>query len=207
MNAGELRHLQALYKALADDNRLRMVGYLAQGEYKVSDLAKQLGITEATVSHHIGRLRDVGLLNLRADGTQNFYRINTAVLATLKRLTAQIEEMPLDVPTRAQVDTAWIDALPGFDDEARKVLKDYAPEGHLTQIPRKLKKLQTVLEWMARDFEPGRFYTEAEINAIIRRYHDDYATLRRELIDFGYLRRERGGGQYWLAPADEAQPE
>lgn len=204
MNAGELRHLKFLYKALGDDNRLRMVGYLSRDERKVTELAKLLGIREATVSHHISKLREVGLLNLRVDGNQHFYRINPRGLETLKRLTADIEAMPLAVD-KSQPDMAWIDALEGFDENERKVLRDYAPEGYLRQIPRKQIKLLAVLNWISRAFEADRFYTEPEVNGLIQQYHNDYATLRRELVDFGYLRRERGGGRYWVTPEGEGE--
>ncbi|MBZ0305914.1 MAG: DUF2087 domain-containing protein [Anaerolineae bacterium] len=64
-----------------------------------------------------------------------------------------------------------------------------------------------ILRWLATLFEADKLYTEPEINAILKAvYESDHVTLRRELVDYGYLRRERGGGKYWLAPTDEAQP-
>jgi hypothetical protein len=47
-------------------------------------------------------------------------------------------------------------------------------------------------------FEISRFYTEKEVNAIIKEVDDDYATLRRYLIDFDLMDRKIDGSQYWL---------
>lgn len=60
------------------------------------------------------------------------------------------------------------------------------------------------MRWLAGKFEPGKQYTEREINEILKPIHPDYARLRRELIDFKFLEREPGGGLYWLA---QKQPE
>jgi len=198
MNVNDLQHLSVMYKTLADDNRLKMLGLMARDEQRVTDLATVLEVTEATVSHHISKMRAVGFLNLRTDGNQRFYRVNPAGLDRLKRWTAEIETMPLEVHIDV-TDTGWIDDL-NLDDYAKKVIRDYAPEGHLKQIPTKQRKLIAVLDWISQDFEADRFYTEQEVNQVIERYHEDYARLRREMIGFGYLGRERGGGKYWVVP-------
>ena len=52
-----------------------------------------------------------------------------------------------------------------------------------------------MLERLALEFEPGIRYPEREVNAALRRFHDDVAALRRYLVDEGYLSRE--GGRYW----------
>ena len=86
-----------------------------------------------------------------------------------------------------------------MDDHDRKVLRDYTQHGRLKQVPAKRKKLMAVLRWLAGHFEPDVLYSEREINAILTQYHDDYAGLRRDLIDFKFLRRERDGTTYWKA--------
>ena len=60
------------------------------------------------------------------------------------------------------------------------------------QKNRQLKKRKVLLDLIVRDFEPGRSYTEQEVNFKILDHYDDYCTLRRELVDFGLLRREKG---------------
>ncbi|PKM78120.1 MAG: hypothetical protein CVU90_03610 [Firmicutes bacterium HGW-Firmicutes-15] len=47
-------------------------------------------------------------------------------------------------------------------------------------------------------FEISRIYSEKEVNAIIKEVYEDYVTLRRYLIDFGFMDRKTDGSQYWL---------
>jgi hypothetical protein len=196
---GEL--LQYL-KVLSDENRLKMLVLLSKGEHRVSDLAAALEITEPTASHHLVKLRSVGLVNLRIAGNQHFSRVNPARLRRFKQLAADIENVDTSAPMPN--DLAWVDELNlELSAEDRKVFKDYTDEGRLLQIPAKQKKLLVILRWLVTRFEPGVKYTEKEVNAIISPIHEDYASLRRNLIEFGFLRRERAGTTYWVTPEDE----
>ena len=86
--------------------------------------------------------------------------------------------------------------MDGYD---RKVLEDYTlPDGRLKNIPAQRKKLDVILRFLARSFEPGIRYSEKEVNGILARYHQDTATLRRELVGMGLLRRSPDGAEYWL---------
>lgn len=62
----------------------------------------------------------------------------------------------------------------------------------LETMPAKMPERRAVLAYLARGFVPGRDYAEAEVNVMLARVHDDFATLRRYLIDERLLRRERG---------------
>jgi hypothetical protein len=198
----EQNELLEFIKALADENRLRILALITQDEHRVSDLAAQLGVTEPTASHHLARLRQVGLVNLRVSGNQRFCRLNADRLRRFKQLAMHIEMLDTSAP--AADDLAWIDKA-GLEltGEERRVLSDYIVDGRLTQIPARQKKQLVILRWLATRFEPDVKYTEKEVNQIIGQVHDDFATLRRDLVDFGYLRRERGGGHYWLTPENE----
>lgn len=70
-------------------------------------------------------------------------------------------------------------------------------DGRLAAIPTKIGKRLVVLDFLAQDFEVGRTYPEAEVNALLRRHHDDHAALRRYLIEEGFM--ERRDGVYWRA--------
>lgn len=76
-----------------------------------------------------------------------------------------------------------------------RVLTSYLAGERLKQIPARRKKLLVVLEWLAARFRPGTRYAEREVNEQLLRHHPDYATLRRMLVDHGYL--ERDHGVYW----------
>ena len=203
MDAVKEEPILEMLKALADASRLTLLRLLNEGERTVGDLAHAVALTEPTVSHHLSKLRETGFVSLRTAGNQRFYRANASGLAAFKQLVADIEQMPPQ--TEAVVsDNRWIEAL-GWPEEDQEVLREHTQSGLLTRPPAKQKRLIVILRWLATLFEPDRLYTESEVNAVLKAvYAEDYAGLRRDLVDFGYLRRERGGGKYWLTPADEA---
>ncbi|MFC1961338.1 metalloregulator ArsR/SmtB family transcription factor [Chloroflexota bacterium] len=194
-----------MFKALADESRLIMLRVLHEHEYSVGDLAERVGLAESTVSHHLSRLREAGFVKLRMAGNQRLYRSNPSGIAKFKKLAADLEQMPVQPEPRIS-DNRWIAEL-GWSEEDQQVLLSHTMSGQLTRLPTKQKKLLVILRWLVTLFEPDRFYTEREVNEVLQTVHtDDYVGLRRDLVDFGYLRRERGGGKYWLAPADEKIP-
>jgi hypothetical protein len=78
----------------------------------------------------------------------------------------------------------------------RKVLTDFSnPDGSLKIIPAQRKKLKVILHHIVKSFEAEVRYPEQEVNQILARFHEDTATLRRELVGAGLLERERG--EYW----------
>jgi hypothetical protein len=83
-----------------------------------------------------------------------------------------------------------------------RVLRNFmTADGRLHTIPSKRAKRLIVLDHIAQSFEPGRTYQEREVNAIIERFHPDYAALRRYLVDDQFLTREdnvywRSGGTF-----------
>jgi hypothetical protein len=80
----------------------------------------------------------------------------------------------------------------------QKVVRDYSlPDGQLKIIPAQRKKLEAVLRYVVKTFEPGVRYSEKQVNEKLARFHQDTATLRRELVGYGLMQREGGGGEYW----------
>jgi predicted transcriptional regulator len=186
--------LRAL-KTLADLSRLRILGALAIQERTVEELADLLELKAPTVSHHLARLRDLGLIETRAEGVTRWNRLNQAGIEQLAKLLAAPEVV---ATAAADVEeTTW----------ERKVLRDFLDESdppRLREIPAQRKKRQVILRWLADQFAWDRDYSEKEINAILKRRHDDTATLRRELI--GERLMARDSGRYWRSepPSEEA---
>lgn len=189
--------LAAFFKTLGDEKRLKIINLLNNQERNVGELAALLDLTEPTVSHHLSRLREMGLVNLRQVGNQRRYRLNDDMLKRWKQAVMTVEAMNFD-RERSESDDGWIDEL-DVDEADRKVLRDYTFNGRLKHVPAKRKKLLVVLRWLAAQFESDALYTEREVNVILTRYHEDYAALRRDLVDFKFLRRERDGATYWKA--------
>jgi len=76
-------------------------------------------------------------------------------------------------------------------------LHPFVRAGRLAKIPRKHSTRLTLLDLLAQAFEPGRHYAEADVNAVLRAVHSDFAALRRYLVDEGFLDREVLA-QWWI---------
>ncbi len=183
MNSESIELLE-FFKALADANRLKIVGLLSQKGYTVEQLAAMLELRPSTVSHHLSRLARASLVSARAEGYYSVYELETDALENMARRLLSREELPA---LAADID------LDAFD---RKVVTDFSlPDGRLTTIPSQHKKLLPVLRHIVLDFKLGTRYGEKRVNTILSRYHDDTATLRRELVGARLLDRE--AGKYW----------
>jgi len=80
----------------------------------------------------------------------------------------------------------------------RKVVNDYTrKDGSLKTIPAQRKKLDAVLRHVVKAFKVGKRYSEKQVNEILSVYHEDTASLRRELVGTKLMMREGGGGEYW----------
>lgn len=90
---------------------------------------------------------------------------------------------------------ATVDAEVAFYD---KTVRNFFDGERLRSMPARRKARVVVLIELLRHFEPGRRYAETEVNDLLRRAHDDVALLRRELVDYRYLKR--ADGQYWINP-------
>ena len=183
MGQEELQRLLDFFKGLADENRLKLLGLLATQEYSVDELATLLNLKPPTVSHHLAKLKALGLVEMQAEGNTHFYRLNTSTLHTTNKLLLSPERM-----------ASLVDDIEG-DEWERRVLRDLFDGGRLKAIPMNTKKRAVVLKWFANRFEYGRHYQESEVNEIIKRHHPDWAYWRRELVGAGLLAREKG--IYW----------
>ena len=174
------------FKALADANRLKLIGLLATKESSVEELSAVLDVSPSTVSHHLSKLAEIGLVAARADGYYNIYRLETGALETMaKRLLAKetLPEVAQDLDRKA------------YD---RKILTNYLNEdGTIAQLPTNQRKLEVLLQYIAEHLEFGKVYTEKSVNQVIGDLHEDISGLRRDLISFGYLARKRDGSAYW----------
>lgn len=169
-----------LFKCLADKSRLQILKSLLQEEMYVERLAERLALTPATVSFHLRKLEDAGAVVSRKEQYYTMYAIRPEVFMT--RIIDVIREESGEADEQARRDEAY----------RKKILSNFFVYGRLTTIPAQRRKRRVCLEEIARAFEPGRPYAEAEVNDILLRYHEDYCTLRREMICEGIMTRENG---------------
>jgi len=168
-------------KAMADVDRLRIIGILARENASQSEVAGHLNMPLRDVVNHLTFLEHVGVIKLR----ENRYELNNDKLDNLAREQLREEK------------SEYIPA-PDLDEKSRKVLATCLnPDGTIKQLPPQPGKLKVILEYLIQAFTPGVDYTEKEVNTMIRRFHVDVSGLRRDLVDAGLLDRERDGSRYW----------
>jgi len=178
--------LVTFFKALADSNRLKIVGLLAEKSYSVEELAALLKLKPPTISHHLAKLVEAGLVKSRAESYYSVYQLDQSVLESKARSMFSQQELST---VASEVDADAYD---------KKVIKDYSRrDGSLKTLPSQRKKLEAILRYVVKAFDVGKRYSEKQVNEILVRYHADTATLRRELVGFGLMKREGGGGEYW----------
>src|SRR5512136_1943408 len=145
--------LVIFFKALADANRLKIIGLLAQRGYSVEELAALLNLKPPTVSHHLSKLAQAGLVTARAEGYYSIYQLDRAALEAVARGLFSSEQL---TAAAGNVD------LDAYD---RKVLADFSlPDGRLKEIPAQRRKLEVVLRYLVKTFEPGVKYSEKQVN-------------------------------------------
>jgi predicted transcriptional regulator len=179
------------FKALADGNRLKIVGLLAQQPCTVEQLSALLSLGVSTTSHHLSRLSKAGLVTARTDGHYYIYSLQTEALQKMAQRLLKAEEL-----TRLSADV-------DLDSYDRKVLANFTDEnGRIKAFPAQEKKFIAVLRYVVTAFEPGKHYSEKQVNEILERFNEDTAMLRRSLVSYKFMAREGGGGDYWLLETD-----
>ena len=180
-----------LIALLADPGRLRVFAALVlapkQGA-RARDLAKSANVPVRDVIKTLIRLDEAGLaVRLPAppdgDPSEDHWR---AVPEALRSATEA---------NSRQADTALPPEPVVQDPGTVSVLRGFFARGRLTHVPAAHAKRMVVLDYLAQSFEPGVQYEEAKVNRILGKFHDDYAALRRYLVDAGYLSRSEN--IYW----------
>ena len=171
-----------LFKCLSDMSRLRIVQSLSQGEMYTELLAERLDLTPSTVSFHMKKLEEAGLTVSRKEQYYTVYSLNRAILEKTLYDVAVSEPEKMDEQQKRE------------DEYRRKVIKAFFEYGKLRSIPVQRKKKIICYEQIAAHFEPGKVYEEKEVNEIISPIHEDYCTIRRDMISEGIFRRE--GSRY-----------
>lgn len=167
------------FRALAHPARLSLLRLTWTDALSGEHLARLMNLAPATISHHLSALTEAGLMNVRQDGHHRYFSTNHAALSV----------------TLSALVTGEVNIPAAQDPYQERVLQAFIKGGKLVQIPAQRKKKDVVLHYLATLFEPGRTYSEKEVNTLLGEYHEDFFTLRRELVGLGVL--ARANGQYW----------
>lgn len=169
-----------LFKGLADRSRLQILKSLLEEDMYVERLAQRLELTPATVSFHLKKLMDAGAVSSRREQYYTMYSINKEVFQC--RILDILGEKSSDAQRQQEREARY----------RQRVLDSFFEYGRLKSIPAQRKKERICLEEIAKELELGRPYPERELNQVLLRFHQDYCTLRRDMISEGILRREDG---------------
>ena len=173
-----------LFKCLADKSRLQILKSLTVEDMYVERLAERLGLTPATISFHLKKLEDAKAVTSYKEQYYTMYSLCKEVFMT--NIIDIINE-----------ESEVIDEQKLREDAYReKVIKTFFEYGRLKAIPAQRKKQRICLEEIAKSFEPGREYDEKEVNEVILKFHDDFCTIRRDMISEHIM--ERDGNVYRL---------
>lgn len=181
----------AIMKALADQSRLAIVNSLLGGAQYVEEIARRHALAPSTVSFHLKKLEQAGLVSSRKEQYYVVMRVNDAIFNTTLR---EIVSAP---PVGRELQDGRM------EEYRRKVLETFFSHDRLEKLPAQQKKRLIVLEQFAGRFEPERRYSEQEVTGLIMPLFDDYCTVRRLLVDEGMIRRE--GATYWREARQETQ--
>ena len=173
----------SLFKCLSDKSRLQILKSLAIEDMYVERLAERLGISAPTVSFHLKKLADAGAVTSYKNQYYMMYSLNRKVfeVSILKILEEESDEAEIQAKRDAEY--------------RKKVINAFFEYGKLKAIPSQRKKERIVLEVIADAFEYDRIYSEREVNIIIADFHDDFCTIRRDMVAENLLYRDSGG--YW----------
>ena len=151
-----------LFKCLADKSRLQILKSLLNEDMYVERLAERLGLTPPTISFHLKKLEDAGAVKSYKDQYYTMYSICRDVFMT--NIIDIISEQSAEADEQNEREEAY----------RKKVIDAFMEYGKLKSIPAQRKKKRIILELIAEKFEPGRHYTEREVNIIIADFNDDF---------------------------------
>jgi hypothetical protein len=165
-----------------DPLRLAILGRAAEGRVDAGEIAKRMRVRRRDVIESIGKLRAAGLLTEDLTLARNALR-----------------ELASELPHARGADPSITSG--SWEREEADILSRFFAGERLTSIPASHAKRRVVLERLAQEFEPGLRYAEAEVNFTLQLFHADFASLRRYLVDEGFLTRAEGvywrtGGRY-----------
>ncbi|MBQ1631309.1 MAG: metalloregulator ArsR/SmtB family transcription factor [Clostridia bacterium] len=169
-----------LLKTVADETRIKILSALGEKDCYTELLAERLGLSAATVSFHMKKLVQAGLVDVRREQYYMVYSLRRDVF------NRTLGELVLSGDCSAAAEALREEQY------RRKVLKTFMPDGYCETMPAQLKKRVIVYREIFARFVPGRTYTEKEVNAIISEVHGDYCTVRRGFIGMGWMQRSNG---------------
>ncbi|MDU5105406.1 DUF2087 domain-containing protein [Clostridium sp.] len=155
------------------------------------EIASKLGVANSTIRNHRYKLREREKQAKLFLATMNLLSKNT---------NKNINILEDDVICDAHMGATTLDDRFNITKEEKiKVIETYVDEnGGLKSYPAREKKKIILLEEITKNFNVGKKYSEKEVNRVLKRIYEDYVTIRRALIQYGFLDRSKDCSEYWV---------
>lgn len=185
-NTMRLINSETKYNTLTDNQKeLLSLFYSGMSD---SEIAKKLGVSVSTIRHQKFTFREKA----------KQYKLYLAVFENVFADRKANEETIVPIHNNAMY---YDDRYVITEQEKAHILTTFFESLEplkLTLFSPKEKNKVIILEKIAEQFESGRNYTEKEINRVLKSIYEDYTTLRRFLIMYGFMDRTKDGSSYWL---------
>lgn len=184
-----LLNMSTTYTGITDIQR-EVIILMAQG-LSDKEIASKLGVAPSTVRNHRYKLRE------KEKQAKLFLSMMELLALNANKSICKMDNEQLCDPHKSA--TSIDDRYNITDKEKIQTIKSYmTEEGALKSFPAKEKKKIIILEEIMKSFSKGKVYSEKEINRILKRIYEDNATIRRYLIEYGFLDRSKDCSKYWV---------
>lgn len=155
------------------------------------EVALKLGVAQSTIRNHRYKLRE------KEKQAKLFLAMMELLSTNTNKKINKLEKETLNDAHRTA--TTIDDRYNTTDKEMELVIKIYMDDtGALKSYPAKEKKKIIVLAEISKNFSKGKKYSEKEVNRILKRIYEDYVTLRRALVEYGFIERANDCSSYWV---------
>jgi transposase-like protein len=155
------------------------------------EIAAKLGVAQSTIRNHRFKLREkekqarlfLSMMDLlSSDTNKKITKLDNEVICDAHKTATSIDDR-YNITDKEKIDT---------------IKNCMDANGGLKSFPAKEKKKIIVLEEIAKNFSKGKTYSEKEVNRVLKRIYEDYATIRRALIEYGFIERTNDCSSYWI---------
>lgn len=155
------------------------------------EIAIKLGVAQSTIRNHRFKLRE----------KEKQARLFLAMMELISTNTEKkVNILDKDILCDAHKTATTLDDRYNITDKEREsTIKNYMDEsGAIKTFPAKEKKKIIILSEVVKNFSKGKKYSEKEINRVLQRIFEDYATIRRAMVEYGFIERSNDCSSYWV---------
>ncbi|PCN44972.1 transcriptional regulator [Brevibacillus laterosporus] len=201
------------------DVQRQLLAQFYEGQTDAQIVQNSTGRSNSTIRNHRFMLREkekqakifLAIMELLGEANQSLPKSNTGSASSVetpspKKKIREPKSPFLAVPPTVRFQD---ERFAMTEEEYQEILRTYFPnglDGRIKEFPLKEKRKAAILHHIVGRFKRNTLYTEKEVNAILTTVYEDYAILRRYLIEYGYMDRKADGSSYWLIPFTPQPP-